>query len=79
MGLFAMKNQQKDSQRNRFLVTPKDELEAEKSGGGARNGWPWYSYMIVSVQSGVPGEMSSWRLREDQEGFAEERIEIRGR
>jgi proteasome lid subunit RPN8/RPN11 len=28
--------------------------------------WPWYCYIIVSVQSGVPGEMSSWRLREDR-------------
>jgi proteasome lid subunit RPN8/RPN11 len=41
--------------------------------------WPWYSYVIVSVRSGVAGEMSSWRLRDDREGFFEERIEIRGR
>jgi proteasome lid subunit RPN8/RPN11 len=40
--------------------------------------WPWYSYIIVSVRSGVAGEMSSWRLRDDREGFFEERMEIRG-
>jgi len=41
------------------------------------NAWPWYSYVVVSVFGGVAGEMRSWRLREDREGFFEERMEIR--
>jgi len=40
------------------------------------NAWPWYSYIIVSVQNGVAKEMTSWRLKEDREGFEEEEIEV---
>src|SRR5208282_252077 len=32
--------------------------------------WPWYSYVIVSVQIGVPQEMSSWRLNDDRAGYS---------
>ena len=39
--------------------------------------WPWYSYMIVSVMSGVPAEMTSWRLNDDRQDYSVERIEIR--
>jgi proteasome lid subunit RPN8/RPN11 len=41
--------------------------------------WPWYSYIIVSVQSGAPQEMTSWRLNDDRQEFSEEGIEIRHR
>ncbi|MGH9496884.1 MAG: Mov34/MPN/PAD-1 family protein [Candidatus Sulfotelmatobacter sp.] len=37
--------------------------------------WPWYSYTIVSVHSGVPQDMTSWRLKDDRSGFLEEKIE----
>jgi proteasome lid subunit RPN8/RPN11 len=36
--------------------------------------WPWYSYIIVSVESGVPQDMTSWRLKDDRSGFLEEKI-----
>ena len=39
--------------------------------------WPWYSYIIVSVMSGVPAEMTSWRLNDDRQDYSVERIEIR--
>ena len=38
--------------------------------------WPWYSYIIVSVEKGTPKEMSSWQLAGDRSGFSEEKIEI---
>jgi len=41
--------------------------------------WPWYSYIIVSVQNGAPHEMTSWRLNDDRRGFSPEGIEIRQR
>jgi proteasome lid subunit RPN8/RPN11 len=41
--------------------------------------WPWYSYIIVSVQSGAPQDMTSWRLNDDRQEFSEEDIEIRHR
>jgi proteasome lid subunit RPN8/RPN11 len=36
--------------------------------------WPWYSYIIVSVHTGVPQDMTSWRLKDDRTGFSEEKI-----
>jgi proteasome lid subunit RPN8/RPN11 len=41
--------------------------------------WPWYSYMIVSVMSGAPAEMKSWRLNDDRQDYTPESIEIRNR
>jgi len=41
--------------------------------------WPWYSYVIVSVASGKPAEMTSWRLRDDRSDYASEEIAIRDR
>jgi proteasome lid subunit RPN8/RPN11 len=34
--------------------------------------WPFFSYVIISVQAGVPGDVTSWRLREDRGAFDEE-------
>lgn len=39
--------------------------------------WPWYSYIIVSVQQGAPAEMTSWRLTDDRRDYLPEPIEIR--
>ena len=36
--------------------------------------WPWYSYIIVSVDTGGPQDMTSWRLKDDRSGFLEEKI-----
>ena len=41
--------------------------------------WPWYSYIIVSVQNGAPENMTSWRLSDDREQFLAEALEIRRR
>jgi proteasome lid subunit RPN8/RPN11 len=41
--------------------------------------WPWYSYIIVSVEGGAPQDMTSWRLNDDREEFSPEGIEIRHR
>lgn len=36
--------------------------------------WPWYSYVIVSVEAGEPRRMASWRLTDDRERFDAEAI-----
>lgn len=36
--------------------------------------WPSFSYVILSVQQGVPTDMTSWRLLEDRSGFEEETL-----
>jgi len=37
--------------------------------------WPWYSYIISSVQKGAPRDMTSWRLRDDRSAYDSEEIE----
>jgi proteasome lid subunit RPN8/RPN11 len=41
--------------------------------------WPWYSYIIISMQSGQPRDMNSWRLRDDRSGYDSEAIESSAR
>ncbi len=36
---------------------------------------PWWSYVIISVESGNPSLISSWVLNDNRTGFGEERIE----
>jgi proteasome lid subunit RPN8/RPN11 len=36
--------------------------------------WPWYSYVIVNVESGVPRDLTSWRLEDDRSRFQPEEI-----
>jgi proteasome lid subunit RPN8/RPN11 len=38
--------------------------------------WPWYSYIIASVQGGKAQDMTSWRLQDDRSTFVPESIEI---
>jgi proteasome lid subunit RPN8/RPN11 len=37
--------------------------------------WPWYSYIIVSVQKGVARDTTSWRLQDDRTAYDPEEIE----
>ena len=34
--------------------------------------WPWYSYVIVSVDGGVPKDLTSWLLEDDRSKFQPE-------
>ena len=52
---------------------------AQPSQFDREHAWPWYSYIIVSVISGAPAEMTSWRLNDDRQDYSAERIEIRNR
>jgi proteasome lid subunit RPN8/RPN11 len=36
--------------------------------------WPFFSYVIVSVRDGEPGDVRSWRLRDDRSQFDEESL-----
>jgi len=40
--------------------------------------WPSFVYLIVSVQKGEPGDMTSWRLREDRSAFEADVLRIQG-
>lgn len=38
--------------------------------------WPWYSYIIVSVEKGEPREMTSWVLSDDRLRFDPEPMKV---
>jgi len=40
--------------------------------------WPWYSYVIVSVDGGTPKDLTSWQLEDDRSKFQPETIVLDG-
>jgi proteasome lid subunit RPN8/RPN11 len=36
--------------------------------------WPVFSYVIISVADGRPGDITSWRLADDRSAFAQEAL-----
>lgn len=48
--------------------------EAIPSKFDLEHGWPWYSYVIVSVKNNEAQEVTSWVLEEDRTKFKEEEI-----
>ncbi len=38
--------------------------------------WPWYSYVIVSIEKGTARDMTSWRLQDDRAAYDSEPVEI---
>ncbi len=87
-----------ESERNRFLIDPRDQLRVEKDARArglevlgyyhshpdhpARpsiydrdHAWPWYAYIIVSVQRGEPQELACWVLAADRSRFEPEPVE----
>ena len=89
----------RESERNRFLIDPKEQLRVEKdararaltvlgyyhshpdhparpSGYDREHAWPWYSYVIVSVEQGRAGDTRSWALEDDRSGFEAEVLDL---
>ena len=91
----------RETERNRFLIDPLDQLRVEKDARARgldvlgyyhshpdhparpsiydrEHAWPWYSYVIISVERGVPKDLTSWVLAEDRLAFRAEQVEIVG-
>ena len=49
---------------------------AEPSGFDRANAWPWYSYLIISVQNHNPETARCWQLADDRSKFNEEELLI---
>jgi len=47
---------------------------AEPSQYDLDHAWPNFSYVIVAVGAGRPGDLRSWRLRADRSSFEEETV-----
>jgi proteasome lid subunit RPN8/RPN11 len=49
---------------------------ARPSAFDLEHAWPYYSYVIVSLERGRVADATSWRLREDRSGFESETLEL---
>ena len=47
---------------------------ARPSGYDCEHAWPWYSYVIVSVERGRAGALTNWVLAEDRSQFLAEEM-----
>lgn len=88
----------RETERNRFLIDPLDQLRVEKDARARgldvvgyyhshpdhparpsvydrEHAWPWYSYVILSVEQGSPQDLTSWVLGEDRSSFSAEEVE----
>jgi proteasome lid subunit RPN8/RPN11 len=97
--LLPLDDPGRETERNRFLIDPLDQLRVEKDARErglhvlgyyhshpdhpARpsvydrdHAWPWYSYVIITVERGTPKELTSWVLAEDRSAFGEEQLVI---
>ncbi|HLW78243.1 MAG TPA: M67 family metallopeptidase [Terriglobia bacterium] len=97
--LLPLETPSNESERNRFLIDPRDQIRVEKDARArgldvvgyyhshpdhpARpsvydrdHAWPWYSYVIISVERGEPKALNSWVLRDDRTQFDPEAVEV---
>jgi proteasome lid subunit RPN8/RPN11 len=49
---------------------------AEPSAFDSEHAWPWYSYIIVRVESGRAAELTSWVLEDDCSAMRQESLEV---
>ncbi len=52
------------------------DVPAQPSTYDQDHAWPWYSYVIVSVNKGEAGEIHNWKLRDDRSAFDAEKMEL---
>jgi len=89
----------RETERNRFLVDPLEQLRVEKeararslevlgyyhshpdhparpSAYDREHAWPWYSYVIVSVEQGIAKDLTCWVLAEDEAMLHPQPVEV---
>jgi proteasome lid subunit RPN8/RPN11 len=99
--LLPVDDPKRETERNRFLIDPRDQLQVEKEARGRdlevlgyyhshpdhparpsnydrEHAWPWYSYVIVSVERGVAKDLTCWVLTGDRGMFDPEQLEVSG-
>jgi proteasome lid subunit RPN8/RPN11 len=54
------------------------DAPARPSDFDREHAWPWYSYIIVSIEKAEPRTMNCWRLVDDRSRYDAEPIEIIG-
>ena len=52
------------------------DAAAQPSSIDLEHAWPWYTYLVLSVQSGEPRYITAWLLNEDGSRFNREHLKI---
>lgn len=96
--LIPLKQPGRESERNRYLIDPREQVRLEKDARARglsvlgyyhshpdhpaapseydrEHAWPWYSYVIVSVEAGAPQDTRSWVLANDRSRFEAETVD----
>ena len=96
--LVPLEQPGRESERNRYLIDPREQLRIEKDARARglsvlgyyhshpdhpaapseydrEHAWPWYSYLIVSVERGDPRDTRSWVLVDDRSRFEAETLD----
>lgn len=97
--ILPLESPGRESERNRFLIDPLEQLKVEKDARARgldvvgyyhshpdhlarpseydrEHAWPWYSYVIVSVERGEAKDLNSWVLAEDRSQFRPEELSV---
>jgi len=97
--LMPVDDPDRETERNRFLIDPLDQLRVEKDARARElevlgyyhshpdhparpspydreHAWPWYSYVILSVERGIAKDLTSWVLAEGGAAFEPESVAI---
>jgi len=97
--LLPLDDPGRESEKNRFLIDPLEQLRVEKearargldvlgyyhshpdhparpSNYDREHAWPWYSYIILSVEHGEARDLTSWVLSEDRAHFDPELVKL---
>ena len=97
--LLPLADPGRESERNRFLIDPREQLRVEKDARARQldvlgyyhshpdhparpseydreHAWPWYSYVILSVEQSTARDLNSWVLAEDRSHFDRQSVEV---
>lgn len=90
--LLPVDDLSRETDRNRFLIDPLEQLRVEKDARARglevlgyyhshpdrsarpsqydrEHAWPWYAYLILSVEKGTAKDLTCWVLAEDGSDF----------
>lgn len=54
------------------------DAPAQPSQFDLEHAWPWYTYLLLSVQNGHPKDVAAWNLSEDRSAFQLDDLKVTG-
>ena len=54
------------------------DAPAQPSQFDLEHAWPWYTYLLLSVQNGQPKDVAAWNLSEDRSAFYLDDLKVTG-